>query len=413
MVNSPKIFKILKSSKTNQVYFDHNATTPLLEDLVHLIPVWLQEWGNPSSIHWASRGPKSYIRESREKIANSINCHPLEIIFTSGGSESNNLALHGVFEAQLLKGIKPNQMHFVTSTIEHPSVIKSLDNLEALGAKVSRVSVNRNGVFDIEQLNILLSLTEYNNKNHNPIEIKFKMVSVQYANNETGFILPIQKIAELTKNYGALFHSDIVQGYGKIPVDLEKLNVNLASISAHKFYGLKGTGALFVQKGVSINPIIFGGGQERRRRGGTENVLGIQAFGYNSQYLNQVEEQGARVLELRQILENRVLSEISQSELTGGKAQRLPNTSSFVIAGVDGETLLMRLDLDGFAVSTGAACSSGSPEPSPVLLAIGLSRKEAQSSLRVSLGWETTIDEVHRFVDQLKIIVQQLRKVQI
>lgn len=383
-----------------KVYFDHNATTPIAEGIGQSIAGWLQEWGNPSSIHWAGRVPKLVLRETREKLAIALKCHPLEIVFTSGGSESNNLAIHGIYENALLNGVPIQEMHFITSTIEHPSVLKTFQNLEKLGARVDYVSVGRDGEFNFQEYEKYL--------NAHP---KTLLVSVQLANNEVGIILPIQKIAQKAHEFGALMHSDVVQAYGKIPLNLKELELDLATISAHKFYALKGTGVLFVKKNTSLNPIVIGGGQERRRRGGTENVLGIQALGWMADYLPQVSEMEIQVRELTTKLEQRVLTEINDVVLNAANAQRLPNTSSFLISGIDGETLLMRLDLAGFAVSTGAACSSGSPEPSPVLLALGLSRAEAQSSLRVSLGWETTESEVEQFVNTLKEVVAHLRSI--
>jgi cysteine desulfurase len=234
-----------------------------------------------------------------------------------------------------------------------------------------------------------------------------------YANNETGNIFPIKEITQLAHQAGALMHTDCVQAFGKIFFDLKDLAVDLATFSGHKFYALKGTGFLFIRRNVTISTQILGGGQERRRRGGTENVLGIHTLGWMAQFLSQVTLKSVEIAKLRNYLESRVLQEISQVELTGVMGLRLPNTSSFVIHGVDGETLLMRLDLAGFAVSTGAACSSGNPEPSPVLLAIGLKREEAQSSLRVSMGWSTTELEVQSFIENLKKIVEFLRKIKL
>lgn len=382
----------------DKVYLDHNATTPLNNSLFGQIPEWLKDWGNPSSIHWAGRGPKSVLRESRETLARHLSCQALELIFTSGGTESNSLAIRGIFENQLQKGKKPDEMHFITTQVEHPSVLKCFQFLQNLGARVDYVPVSREGLLDLTYLQSCLQPG------------KTLLVSVMYANNETGNIFPIQKIAGLVHEAGALMHSDCVQALGKINVNLTALGLDLASFSSHKFYALKGSGFLFVRRNVSLSTQIIGGGQERRRRGGTENVLGIRAIGWMAQFLGQVSEKENQMRSLRVYLEARTLQEIPGVLLTGALGERLPNTSSFVISGVDGETLLMRLDLGGFAVSTGAACSSGNPEPSPVLLAMGLHREEAQSSLRVSLGWCTTQSEIDHFVESLKKIVVYLRE---
>jgi cysteine desulfurase len=385
----------------SKIYLDYNATTPLNNSLFEQIPNWLKDWGNPSSIHWAGRGPKTVIRETRESLAKALSCNPLEIVFTSGGTEANNLAIRGIFENALIKGMKPHEMHFITSKVEHPSVTKCFQFLGSLGAKVDYIDVSREGIINLNQYSKLL------------IPGRTLLVSVMYANNETGNIFPIKEMTHLAHQVGALMHTDCVQAFGKTFLDLKDLAVDLATFSAHKFYALKGTGFLYVRRNTTISTQILGGGQERRRRGGTENILGIRAMGWMVQYLPQLSEKTEKLQALRILLETRVLNEISRVLLTGVVGERLPNTSSFVIQGVDGETLLMRLDLAGFAVSTGAACSSGNPEPSPVLLAMGLNREEAQSSLRVSLGWMTTEVEVQAFVDCLKKIVQFLRQMKL
>jgi cysteine desulfurase len=385
----------------NKIYLDHNATTPLNDTLFGLIPEWLKDWGNPSSIHWAGRGPKSVLRESREALAKALVCHSLELVFTSGGTESNNLAIRGIFEHHLQKGRAIADMHFITTQVEHPSVIRCFQFLQSLGAQVDFIPVSREGILDIEFLK----------KSLRPQ--KTLLVSVMYANNETGNIFPIAEIARLVHEAGALMHSDCVQALGKIPIDLKELELDLASFSAHKFYALKGSGFLFIRKNISLSSQLIGGGQERRRRGGTENILGIRSIGWMAQLLSLLSIKENEMRALRTYTEGRVLQEIKGVTLTGAIGNRLPNTSSFVISDVDGETLLMRLDLAGIAVSTGAACSSGNPEPSPVLLAMGLSRGEAQSSLRISLGWGTTPTEIDLFVERLKKIVIYLREIKL
>lgn len=376
------------------VYLDHNATTPLAPEVRAALPGLLAHWGNPSSIHAASREPKKILRETRRDLAEMLNCSPLELVFTSGGSESNTTVLRAVWEE--LGKSKP---HFICSAIEHPSVLRGFEWLESQGAEVDRVPVDRQGNLDLKFLEA-------------KITGRTALVSVMSANNETGTLLPVREVVRLARAKGALVHTDAVQVFGKLPLDLESLGVDYASISAHKFYALKGAGALFVRKGRPYRPLIFGGGQERHRRGGTENIAGIAALGISIAGRGNIPAQAERIARLRDHFEARVLEEIKDVTVTASETSRLPNTSSLVLRGVDGETLLMSLDLKGFAVSTGAACSSGNPEPSPVLLAIGLTREEAQNSLRVSLGWGNTLEEIDSFVEALKQVTTRLRSLQ-
>ncbi len=359
---------------------------------------WLAAWGNPSSIHRSGRKPKLLIREARGALAGMLGCDPLEIVFTSGGSESNNLAVKGVFERFQRPSAPPREFRdrYLFSAVEHPSLSRVAEHLADRGADVRFIPVRRDGSLDREAYRALL--TE-----------RTALVSVMFANNETGNLFPIRELAAEARAKGALFHTDAVQALGKTPVDLGDLGVDLASFSGHKFYALKGAGALYVRRGVQLESLIHGGGQERHRRGGTENTLAICAFGAMAGRAGEVAERAEAVRALRDGFEARVLTEIDGARVTGGGSPRLANTSSLVLPGVDGETLLMNLDLRGFAVSTGAACSSGSPEPSSVLLAMGLSRSEAQSSLRVGLGWGTTEDEMDRFFTALREVVARVR----
>jgi cysteine desulfurase len=282
------------------------------------------------------------------------------------------------------------------STVEHPSVMKTMQHLKDLGVRVDFIPVNRAGRIDMDFY-----------REHLCAETA--LVSVMYANNETGTIFPIREMAALAHAQGALFHADCVQALGKIPVDVKSLDVDFASFSGHKFYALKGAGFLYAKKGAGFSSLIWGGGQERHRRGGTENTLGIACMGLMAERLSGLSLKTEKIRSLRDHMEKRILAEIEGVQITALESARLPNTSSLVIAGVDGETLLMSLDLKGYAVSTGAACSSGNPEPSPVLLAMGLSRAEAQASLRVSLGWENTAQEIEAFVETLKSVIARLR----
>ncbi len=389
------------SLKSN--YFDHNATTPVSEDVIQAVPIFLQAWGNPSSIHWAGRQPKNILRDTRQSLAKNLVCSPLEIVFTSGGSESNNTIIKGLFDYyQVLRTTKPEHIyreHYMCSEVEHPSVIKTMAHLKSLGARVDYIPVNRKGEIDLEFYQEHLCA-------------ETALVSVMYANNETGTIFPIQKMAKMAHAQGALFHTDSVQAFGKIPVNLAELDVDFASFSGHKFYSIKGVGFFFARKNAYFTSLIHGGGQERHRRGGTENVLGIACLGVMSEKLSKVEHRAREIENLRDYMEKRILGEIRGVAITAVETARLSNTSSLVIDGVDGETLLMSLDIKGYAVSTGAACSSGNPEPSPVLLAMGLSRDEAQSSLRLSLGWSNTQGQVDEFVETLKSVVERLRSIE-
>lgn len=381
-------------------YFDHNATTPVCQEVRDILPELVQAWGNPSSIHWGGRQPKNILREARKAVADAVGVSPLEIVFTSGGSEANNTVLKGVFEYYQMDPFvseeKRRRNHFMCSTVEHPSLMKTMMHLKTLGARVDFIPVNREGEIDLDFYVKHLS-------------DETALVSVMLANNETGTLFPVKHMAELAHKKGALFHTDAVQGFGKVPVNLQELGVDFASFSGHKFYSIKGSGFLFSKKGSHFTSLIHGGGQERHRRGGTENTLGIGCLGVVAKRVNLISEKMISLATLRDDMEKRILAEIPEVTITAGKTPRLPNTSSLVLNGVDGETMLMSLDIKGYAVSTGAACSSGNPEPSPVLLAMGLSRKEAQNSLRISLGWDTSEDQVVGFIETLKQVVTRLR----
>ncbi len=381
-----------------RIYLDHNATTPISDDVrTHLLE-WVQHWGNPSSIHDAGRGPKALLRESRDRIAKLVGASALELIFTAGGSEANNLAIKGVFETQEKLGRRgvAIRTRYIFSEVEHPSILRTAEYLRERGAKVDFVRVSLEGRIDLDQYAKLLGPD-------------VALVSVMIANNETGTLFPIREMAEMAHAHGALFHTDGVQALGKIPVDVRELGVDLASFAGHKFYSLKGAGFLYSRRGVTLESLIHGGGQERHRRGGTENALAIAALGLMASQKDLIAVKAEDMRTLRDHFETRVLAEIPFSRVTAGDSPRLPNTSSLVIPGVDGEILLMNLDIKGFAVSTGAACSSGSPEPSPTLLAMGLTRSEAQSSLRVGLGWSTTREQVDQFIEALIEVVAHLR----
>ncbi len=382
------------------IYFDHNATTPVCKEVLEALPEFAEAWGNASSIHWAGRQPKNIIRDARKAVADAVGASTLEIIFTVGGSEANNTVIKGVFEhyqsAQFLSPEQRRRRHYMCSAVEHPAVFKTMMHMKSLGVRVDVIPVNRRGEIDLKFYEEHLSE-------------ETALVSVMFANNETGTLFPIKQMAEMAHAKGALFHTDAVQAFGKVPVNLHELGVDFASFSGHKFYSIKGSGFLYSRKGSNFSPLIHGGAQERHRRGGTENTLGIGCLGVVAKRVSMIDEKVRTVGVLRDHMEKRLLSEIPDVTVTAGESPRLPNTSSLVLLGVDGETMLMSMDIKGYAVSTGAACSSGNPEPSPVLLAMGLTREEAQNSLRVSLGWDTTLEQVDSFVETLKAVVARLR----
>lgn len=395
-----KMTDIINRSLSSHVYLDFNATTPVSAEVIKRLPEALEAWGNPSSIHASGRKPKLLLREARQLMAQSLNCNPLEIVFTSGGSESNTSVLRTFLENLRVEKVSVSgaqaRNEFITSAVEHPSVMKTMMMFRTLGYTVHVVPVSRDGELDLDFYSSVLSE-------------KTALVSIMIANNETGNIFPVKQLAAMAHAKGAKFHTDAVQALGKLSVDLKDLGVDYASFSGHKFYSVKGCGILFQRKGAPLNSLILGGGQERHRRGGTENVLGVHSLRVMFESIQLVPEKSLALSVLRDSLESQILQKIKNSRVTGQKGRRLANTSSLVIDGADGETLLMSLDLQGFAVSTGAACSSGNPEPSPVLLAMGLTRAEAQNSLRVSLGWNTTQEQIDAFVAALVVIVERLR----
>ncbi|OQW51331.1 MAG: cysteine desulfurase [Proteobacteria bacterium SG_bin7] len=379
------------------IYLDNNATTPPHERVLEKTFEWLKLWGNPSSIHGHGRGPKNLMREARRKISEMIVAsNPLEVIFTSCGSESNNLVIRGTFDYFYKTNPKKNVL--ICSAIEHPSVIKTMKALEPRGAEVKIIPVSRSGEID---------LAVYENM----LNDKVALVSVMSASNESGVIFPIKKLAKIARQKEILFHTDAVQALGKIPLGVTHWDVDFASFAGHKVYALRGCGVVYAKRGTILESLITGGGQERGRRCGTENLLAIAALAEMSVEVKSVEAKKNKMEALRDYMENRILSEISDVEIIAQTAKRLPNTSCLIVSGVSGETLLMNLDLKNFSVSTGSACSAGNPEPSAALLAMGISHAEAQSSLRLSLGWNTTKEEIDLFVDALKDVVVRLRKI--
>jgi cysteine desulfurase len=375
------------------IYLDYNATSPVHPEIKNHLPEWAGIWGNPSSIHGHGREAKRILREARQAFADLIGANPLELIFTSGGSEANNTVIKGLLESEAAKTRK----QIISTRVEHPSVLKSLEYAEAHGFEIKYVDVNSSGHLDMDQYKDLLS-------------DQVLLITIMAANNETGNIFPISKMTELAKKHGILFHSDAVQTMGRMAFNVEKTGVDFASFSGHKFYALKGVGVLYSRRGQNLPSLIHGGGQERGRRAGTENLLAIASLGYMAKKLSACDLHRESMMLLRDHFENRVVSEIAGVQVIGKEGKRLPNTTSLVVAGVSGESMLMSLDVRGYSVSTGAACSSGNPEPSHVLLAMGLTEDEAHTSLRVSIGWLTTTEEIDGLVDTMIPIVDHLRK---
>ena len=361
-----------------KIYLDHNATTPLHPEVLNaMLPALQDNFGNPSSIHSFGRSARVQLDEAREKVARLIGASSSEIIFTSGGTEANNLALLGV-------ALKDKEKKIITSKTEHPSVLNPCRQLEEQGVEVHYLDVDRFGRIDIN--NLESQITE-----------STALISLQHANSETGVLQDIKKISELARSNGVLFHTDAVQSVAKIEFDLKDYPVDMLSISAHKFNGPKGVGALFLRKGTpALFAPVSGGSQEKKRRGGTENVAGIIGFGKACEIaIKRVSTlEVSRVAELKDYFYNKVYEMIPGTELFGDMQNSLPNTLNLGFAGVEGDTLLIAMDMEGVAVSTGSACSSGTGLPSPVLQAMGLPDNKINSSIRFSLGCSTTKTEL-------------------
>jgi cysteine desulfurase len=377
-----------------RIYLDSNATTPMRPEVAAaMLPVFSEDYGNPSSIHWFGQQAKSLLDDARQQVARLIHAESSEIVFVSGGTEADNLAIRGIAESQKAKG-----RHIITSTIEHHAVLHTCKDLEKQGWDVTWLSVSRDGVIDPEDV-------------RRAIRPETVLITIMHANNEIGSIQPIEEIGAIAETADVYFHSDGVQSTGKIPVDVKKLKVDLYSISAHKIHGPKGVGALYVRKGTTLKPLMTGGGHERSRRSGTENVAGIVGFGVAAKLAREgLEAETARMRELRDRLETGLLARIPSIHVNAAAAARLPNTSNIMVDFAEGEGLVISLDLKGVAVSTGSACSSGSLEPSHVLTAIGKTPDEAHGSLRFSLNAMNTAEEVDYVLEVLPGIVDRLRE---
>lgn len=379
----------------NQViYLDNAATTKLApEVLQEMMPYFSEIYSNPSAVYSFAGEAKKAVRNARESVAKLINAKAEEIFFTSGGTEADNWALKAVAEAYESKG-----KHIITSTIEHHAILHTCEYLEKRGFHITYVDVDEKGIIKLEELE----------KAIRPDTI---LISVMSANNEIGTIQPIAKIGEIAKERGILFHTDAVQAFGHIPLDVEEMNIDLLSASAHKINGPKGVGILYVKKGVKIGAIQHGGAQERKRRAGTLNVPGIVGMGKAAELAElHMAKRKEQETGLRDYLIDRVLAEIPYTHLNGDKEERLPNNANFSFRFIEGESLLILLDQKGICASSGSACTSGSLDPSHVLLAIGLPHEIAHGSLRITLSEETTKEEIDFVADELKKIVKRLRE---
>jgi len=377
-----------------RIYFDHNATTPVDPSVVEVMArVLREEFGNASSVHHFGQRAKAVLDDARSAVAALIAAEPSEIVFTSGGTEADNFALRGVAEALEVTGRK----HLISTSIEHEAILNTLKVLARRGWRTTLLPVDADGIVKPE------TLTE-------AITDQTALVSVMHANNEIGTIQPIAELARIAHSRGALFHTDAVQSVAKVPVDTRALGVDLLSLSAHKFYGPKGAGALFIKRGARVSAILTGGKHERNRRAGTENVPAIAGFGAAATLAGRkLDAEAARLRVLRDRLEAAVLASVPGTAINGAREPRVPNTTNISVNGVEAESLLIALDLEGIAVSTGSACSSGTLEPSHVLRAMGLPTHRTQNSIRISLGAGNTDAEIDYLLGKLPAVVNKLR----
>lgn len=376
------------------IYFDNAATTKLDEEVFEEMIQYLKDnYGNASSLYKLGKESKKAIDNAREKISKILNCNSNEIYFTSGGSESDNTAIKGILKANKKKG-----NHIITSKIEHPAVLETCKELEKEGYEVSYISVDKDGIIDLEELR----------KSIRPTTV---LISVMFANNEIGTIQPIEEIGKIAKENNIYFHTDAVQAIGSIKIDVQKMNIDSLSLSAHKFYGPKGIGALYVRKGVRFKNLINGGHQEKGKRAGTENTASIvgMAKALELAYEN-LEENNKKIKELRDHYVEQVKEKIPYVIINGDMKKRLPGNSNISFRFIEGESLILNLDLKGICASSGSACTSGSLEPSHVLLSIGLPHEIAHGSLRISIGKYNTKEEINYLVDSLVEIVNNLRE---
>ena len=375
------------------IYLDNAATTKTAPEVVEaMLPYFTEYFGNASSVYGFAGNSKEAMAKARETIANSLGAKANEIYFTAGGSEADNWALKATAEAYKAKG-----NHIITTKIEHHAILHTAEWLEKNGFEVTYLNVDENGVVKLDELKAAIR----------PETI---LISVMFANNEIGTIEPIKEIGEIAKANGILFHTDAVQAFGQVPINVDELNIDMLSSSGHKLNGPKGIGFLYIRKGVKIRSFVHGGAQERKRRAGTENIPGIVGYGAAvERAMNTMKERTDKEIELRDYLIDRILKEVPYTRLNGHRTNRLPNNANFSFQFIEGESLLIMLDMEGICGSSGSACTSGSLDPSHVLLAIGLPHEIAHGSLRLTLSDETTKEDIDFVVEKVKEIVARLR----
>lgn len=376
-----------------RIYLDNAATTKTSQEVVDaMLPYFTENYGNASSIYEVGQRSKEAITTAREDIAKVLGAKTEEIYFTAGGSEADNWALKAAFEAYSKKG-----NHIITTKIEHHAILHTCEYLEKKGAEITYLDVDENGLVNLDEL-------------QKAIRPETILISIMFANNEIGTIEPVKEIGMIAKEHGVLFHTDAVQAFGQVPIDVDEMNIDMLSSSAHKINGPKGIGFLYIRKGVKIRSFVHGGAQERKRRAGTENVPGIVGYGVAAKRAAEtMEVRTAKERELRDYFIDRVLKEIPYVKLNGDPVKRLPNNINLSFRFVEGESLLIMLDMKGIAASSGSACTSGSLDPSHVLLAIGLPHEIAHGSLRLTLGEDTTKEDLDYTLERLKEIIGKLR----
>lgn len=375
-------------------YFDNGATTKVRKEVLDVMLPYLQDqYGNPSSLYSVGRISKKAIEEARKQVAMLINAKSSEIYFTGCGSESDNTAIKGIAYANRQKG-----RHIITSKIEHPAILHTCQSLEEQGFDITYLDVDKNGFVDLEQL-------------RNSIRNDTILISIMFANNEIGTLEPIEEIAKIAKMHNIIFHTDAVQACGNVPIDVQKMGIDMLSLSGHKIRAPKGIGALYVKTGIEFEKFMDGGHQERNKRAGTENVAGIVALGKACELARlELNSHMKKLQTLRDYYITQVEEKVPNVKLNGSRNQRLPGNANFSFKDVEGEALLLKLDEKGICVSTGSACSSGSPDPSHVLVAIGLSKELAQGSLRTTFGEDNTIEDVDYLVENIEDAVKILRQ---
>ena len=377
-----------------RVYFDHNATTPVApEVLAAMLPYFSEEYGNASSIHTFGQRGRGAVEQARESVAALLGARAAEIMFSSGGTESNNYAIFGVVGAA-----SGERKHVITSAIEHSAVLDPCEALERRGVAVTVLPVDREGIVNPEDV-------------RRAIRHETVLITIMLANNELGTLEPIEEIGKIAAETGVTLHTDAIQAAGKVPIDVTRLGVHLLSISAHKLYGPKGVGALYIRKGTRLEPLMYGGHSERDRRPGTEDVAGIAGLGKAAELaMMRMNEDGQRLAALRDRLEKELLERVPYARVNGSRAHRMPNTTNLTFPFAEGESMVIALDLQGIACSTGAACSSGAVKPSHVLTAIGLAPEDARATLRLSLGHQTTNEEIDYALDTIPPVIERLRQ---